>query len=172
MTISKRIFALVLCLCLLFGSCSAFAKSYYARQIAKCNEYVNMRAKPDTKSKTVDQVYIGEVVVATRYNSTYSYCCYNGKVGYIPTKYLSSKIKPYSEGTFYVKNCKKDISMRKYPAKGAGVVAKSPKGAKLSAVYYHDGGYTPGAYVYVKYKGKYGFVLWDYLAPKTSKGVQ
>ena len=163
MMVIKRLFALVLCLCLLSGSCGALADTFRARQIARCKEYVNLRDMPDTNSRSLDKVYVGEVVVAEPYDGTFSYCCYNGKYGFILNEYLSSKIQPWSDGSFYVTNCKEYISLRKMPDKGAGVLARIPLGAKLDAVYYHDGGDTSGKYVYVKYNGKYGFVLWDYL---------
>jgi len=160
----KRSFALALCLCLLAGACAAMAESFKARQIDGCDEYVNLREKPDSKSRSLDRVYIGEVVMATPYNRTFSYCCYNGRYGYIRSEYLSSDIQPWSDGTFYVANCKEYISLRRMPEKGADVKARIPLGAKLDEVYYHDGGDTSDCFVYVKYNGKYGFVLWDYLS--------
>ncbi len=56
--------------------------------------------------------------------------------------------------------------------KGADALARIPLGATLEAIYYHDGGDTSGQYVYVKYNGKYGFVLWDYLAAEWHEGGQ
>ena len=164
MKIIRRMFALALCLCLLSGARIALAETYSARQIDRCNEYVNLREKPDTRSRSLDQVYIGEVVMATPYNKDFSYCCYNGQYGYIRSEYLSPDIQPWSEGTFYVTNCREYISLRRMPEKGADVLARIPLGATLDAIYYHDGGDTTDKYVYVKYNGKYGFVLWDYLA--------
>ena len=143
-----------------------------ARQIDYCKEYVTLREKPSTKARALDRVYIGEVVAATPYNDDFSYCCYNGQYGYILREYLSSNIKPWSDGTFYVTNCKEYISMREIPKKGADVLARIPLGATLDEIYYHDGGYTKDAFVYVKYKGQYGFVLWDYLASKWHEGGQ
>ncbi len=160
----RRALALMLCLGLLLGSCGALAESFSARQVAHCDEYVNLREEPDSKSRSLGRVYIGEVVMARRYNSSFSYCCYNGEYGYIRSEYLTSNIKPWSDGTFYVANCKEYISLRKMPEKGAEVRAKIPLGARLDEVYYHDGGDTSDQFVYVKYNGKYGFVLWDYLS--------
>lgn len=165
----KRALALALCLGLLLGSCCALAESFSARQVAWCDEYVNLREEPDSKSRSLDRVYIGEVVMAKRYNSSFSYCCYNGQYGYIRSEYLNSRIEPWSEGTFYVANCNEYISLRKMPERGAEVRARIPLGAKLDAIYYHDGGDTSGNYVYVKYNGKHGFVLWDYLSADRSR---
>ena len=166
MRMIQRSLALTLCLCLLLGTCGALAETFSARQVARCQQYVTLREKPDTKSRSLEKVYIGEVVMARRYNSTFSYCCYNGKYGYILTEYLSSNISSWSDGTFYVTNCKEYISLRRMPLKSADVLAHIPLGATLDKVYYNDGGDKTGTFVYVKYNGKYGFVLWDYLAPE------
>jgi len=158
-----RILALALCLCLLAGACGALAETFYSRQIDFCREYVNLRSRPDSSSRSLAEVWIGEVVMAAPYNSQFSYCCYNGEFGYIRNEYLNSYITPWSEGTFRVAHCNEYISMRTMPMKGADVRARIPLGATLDAIYYHDGGYVPDAYVYVKYNGQCGFVLWDYL---------
>ena len=158
----KRSFALALCLCLLLGSCGTLAESFSARQIDFCKEYVNLRERPDSKSRSLGQVYIGEVVVAAPYDDAFSYCCYNGQYGYIRSEYLNANIQPWSEGTFYVTNCREYISLRRMPMKSADVLARIPLGATLDEIYYHDGGDTTDCFVYVKYKGQYGFVLWDY----------
>ena len=162
----KRSFALVLCLGLLAGSCDVMAESYKARQIDECREYVNLREDPEGESRSLDKVYIGEVVMASSYDDNYSYCCYNGQFGYILDEYLSSSIRPWSDGTFYVTNCDEYISMRRMPMTDADVVARIPRGETLDAIYYHDGGDTSGKFVYVKYEGQSGFVLWDYLAAR------
>ena len=160
----KHSLMIVFCLGLLFGLCGALAEGYSARQIANCVEYVNLREDPDSASRSLAQVYVGEVVMARPYNSAFSYCCYNGEYGYIRSEYLSSNIHPWSEGTFYVTNCNEYISLRRMPLKSADVLARIPLGATLDAIYYHDGGDTSDCFVYVKYNGKYGFVLWDYMA--------
>ena len=168
----KRALALALCLGLLLGSCCALAESFSARQVAWCDEYVNLRQAPDSKSRSLERVYIGEVVMATPYDGDYSYCCYNGKFGFIRSEYLSSRIQPWSDGRFYVANCNEYISLRRMPLKSADVLARIPLGASLDEVYYHDGGDTSDCFVYVKYNGKHGFVLWDYLVARYYPGGQ
>ena len=167
-----RILALALCLCLLAGACGALAETFYSRQIDFCREYVNLRSRPDSSSRSLAEVWIGEVVMAAPYDNQFSYCCYNGQYGYILTEYLNASIQPWSEGTFYVTNCKEYISLRRMPTKSADVLAKIPLGATLDGIYYHDGGDTSGDFVYVKYNGQYGFVLWDYLAAEWHEGGQ
>lgn len=168
----KRSFILALCLCLLAGACGAMAESFKARQIDWCNEYVNLREEPDSRSRSLDRVYIGEVVMAKRYDDSFHYCCYNGQFGYIRSEYLNSRITPWSDGTFYVTNCKEYISLRKMPIKGAEVLDRIPLGETLDEIYYHDGGDTTDCFVYVKYDGQHGFVLWDYLAAEWHEGGQ
>lgn len=143
-----------------------------ARQVDRCREYVNLREKPDSKARSLEEVYIGEVVMAVPYDDAYSYCCYNGQFGFIRSEYLSADIQPWSDGTFYVTNCNEYISLRRMPLKGSDVLARIPLGATLDAIYYHDGGDTSDQFVYVKYDGKCGFVLWDYLAAEWHEGGQ
>jgi uncharacterized protein YgiM (DUF1202 family) len=166
----KYLFAMAVCLCMLSGAGNVLADTYYARQIDECQEYVNLREKPDTDSRSLDRVYIGEVVMASRYDDRFSRCCYNGQTGYILSDFLSSDIQPYSEGTFYVTNCNEYISMFRMPTRDSEAVERIPLNAKLDAVYYNDGGDTSGKYVYVKYNGTYGFVLWDYLTANRKEG--
>ena len=168
----KRSFALILCLCLLLVGCEALAEGFSARQIDFCKEYVNLREKPDSESRSLAKVYIGEVVMATPYNGAFSYCCYNGQYGYIRSEYLNANIQSWSEGTFYVTNCREYISLRRMPMKSADVLARIPLGATLDEIYDHDGGDTTDCFVYVKYNGQYGFVLWDYLAAEWHEGGQ
>ena len=165
----KRSLALILFLCLLLVGCEALAEGFSARQIDFCKEYVNLREKPDSESRSLAKVYIGEVVMATPYNGAFSYCCYNGQYGYIRSEYLNANIQSWSEGTFYVTNCREYISLRRMPMKSAYVLARIPLGARLDRIYYHDGGDTSDSFVYVKYNGQYGFVLWDYLTARSQK---
>ena len=110
---------------------SAFATTYYSKQIDYCNEYVTLRSKPDTSSKAICTVDIGEVVMASNYNSRFSYCCYNGKFGYILNEYLSSNIQPWSEGSFHIGNCNEWVSLRAMPISNADVKTRIPLGAHI-----------------------------------------
>ena len=87
----KRIFALALCQCLLSGVCGALSESFFARQIDWCETYVNLLECPDSKSRSLCKVYIGEVVMASRYKSAFSYCCYNGQYGFVLWDYLAAE---------------------------------------------------------------------------------
>lgn len=167
----KKIAVIALIITMLLCT-TALAETFYSRQIAFCNEYVTLRAKPSGSAKAIKQVEVGEVVMAAPYNSEFSYCCYDGKFGYIKNQYLSSNIQPWSEGTFYVTNCKEYISLRTMPMKDADVRVRIPVGARLDAVYYHDGAYNPDSFVYVKYNGQCGFALWRYIAPVYYPGAQ
>ncbi len=166
----QYLFTVAVCLCLLSGAGEVLADTYSARQIAECQEYVNLREEPDSDSRSMDRVYIGEVVMASRYDDSFSRCCYNGQTGYIRSEYLSSDIQPWSDGTFYVTNCSEYISMFRMPTRDSEAVGRIPLNATLDAIYYHDGGDSSGRYAYVKYNGKYGFVLWDCLAAAANEG--
>lgn len=176
MKMTTRTLALVLALTLLTSFACAFAKTYsddYApKQIDYCNEYVTLRAEPSGSARELKKVWLGEVVMAKPYNSEFSYCCYNGTFGYIKKRYLNNRVTGYSDGTFRIAHCKEWVSLRTMPIKDAKVLKRIPLGAKLDAVYYADGGYEPDAFAYVRYKGQYGWVLWDYLAPVSYPGGQ
>ena len=170
MKLTVRWIALALVLALI-GS-TALAQTFYSKQIANCNEYVTLRAKPSGSAASLAHVLVGEVVMAADYNSEFSYCCYNGKFGYIKRQYLSDSIYPWSEGTFRVANCQQYISLRTMPLTTADVRTTIPLGATLDQVFYHDDSYDPNAFVYVKYNGLCGFVLWRYLTPVWREGWQ
>ena len=167
---------MTLVLTLLASFACAFAKTYSAsydpKQIDYCNEYVTLRAEPSGSAKALKKVWLGEVVMAKPYNKEFSYCCYNGTFGYIKKRYLNNHVTGYSEGSFYIDNCREWVSLRTMPIKDADVLRRIPLGAKLDAVYYADGGYDPNAFAYVRYKGQYGWVLWNYLEPVYYPGGQ
>ena len=159
----RKILALALALMLACAAGGALAEAFSARQIAYCNEYVTLRESPSSSSRALDQVWLGEVVMASPYNSEFSYCCYNGRYGYIKSQYLSSNVQPYSDGRFRVANCNSYISLRSMPSTSAPVLAKVPLGAEFDQICYADGPYNPDAFAYVRYNGQYGWVLWRYL---------
>lgn len=169
MKMTTRILSIALAILLLTALAGAYAKTYDARfdpkQIDYCNEYVTLRAEPSGSAKELKRVYLGEVVMAKPYNKEFSYCCYNSTFGYIKTRYLNNRVTGYSDGQFYIDNCKEWVSLRTMPIKDADVLRHIPLGAELDAVYYADGGYDPDAFAYVRYKGQYGWVLWDYVVP-------
>lgn len=157
--------ALFLALAMMLAVAGATAETYAPKQIDNCNEFVTLRARPSGSARALKRVLLGEVVMATPYNGEFSYCCYNGAFGYIRNQYLSSGISPYSEGDFYVTNCKEWISLRAMPVLDASVLDHVPLGARFDAIYYADDTYDPDAFAYVRYNGRYGWVLWRYLAP-------
>ena len=170
MKMTKRILALVLALTLLMAMACAYAKTYdagyEAMQVTNCEEFVTLREEPSGSADEIKKVYLGEVVMAEPYNSEFSYCCYNGDFGYIKTRYLTSKVQHYSDGEFFIAHCKEWVSLRTMPIKDADVITRIPLGHELSDVYYADGGYEKDAFAYVRYRGQYGWVLWDYLQPQ------
>lgn len=176
MKMTKRILALALALTLLASFACAFAKSYSSaydpKQVDFCREYVTLRAEPSGSAKALKKVWLGEVVMAKPYNKEFSYCCYNGTFGYIKKRYLNNRVTGYSDGDFYIDNCKEWVSLRTMPIKDADVLKRIPLGARLDDVYYADGSYDPDAFAYVRYKGQYGWVLWRYLEPVYYPGGQ
>lgn len=163
---SRILVSVLLLVVLLIGALPAQAQTFYSKQVDYCTEFVSLRATPSTSAPALCRVGVGEVVMAAPYNSDFSYCCYNGRYGYILNRYLSSNISPFSEGVFYIDNCKEWVSLRTMPDKSADVRARIPLYAVLDSIVYNDwsdGPYMDGAFAYVKYNGQWGFVLWDYI---------
>lgn len=71
------------------------------QQVVKCEEWVSQRMDPDTKADRVAKVPLGAVVTRCLDEGEWTYCTYNGKTGYILSKYLSDadydKIKKEEE---------------------------------------------------------------------------
>jgi len=164
MKLIPRLLALLLALTLVCATVGASAATYYAKQVYNCNEYVTLRAKPSGKANAVCRVSVGEVVMASNYNNEFSYCCYNGKYGYIKNQYLTTSLHPYGEGTFHVVNCNSYITLRAMPMTSAEALARVPLGAEFDAIYYNAyDSYDPDAFAFVRYNGQYGWVLWRYI---------
>lgn len=165
--------ALALTIVLLAANGAGLAETFYPNQVDYCDEYVTLRAKPSGSANALDYVYWGDVVMAAPYNGEFSYCCYNGKFGYIKSHYLTSQVSVCGEGTFYVAHCDEWISLRDMPKTDGNVRAHVPLGATFDAVYYSPmGSYDPNGFAYVRYNGQYGWVLWRYVEPVDYPGWQ
>ena len=81
----KKLLALVLCMGLLLSLLPAFAAGVTPiMQVVKCNEYVSLREKPDTKSTRIYKVHLGELVTnCSAAENGFIRCEWNGRTGYI-----------------------------------------------------------------------------------------
>ncbi|MBR5257519.1 MAG: SH3 domain-containing protein, partial [Clostridia bacterium] len=94
----KKLLALALCLGLLLSLLPAFAAGITPiMQVVKCNEYVSLREKPDTKSNRIYKVHLGELVTnCSADENGFVRCEWNGRTGYILYEYLQMTDYKYS----------------------------------------------------------------------------
>ena len=134
-------------------------------EVFNCSEYVSLRESPDTASKRLAKVYKGELVYfyAEPDGSEESFYQveYNGKVGYILSKYLkgtdiykNSSIMPNQE----LCNCTDGVYLRAEPDDDAEHLVKVPVGAIVTRCI---GGNS--TWVQCTYKNKTGYIKQKYL---------
>jgi len=83
----KKTLVLVL-VALLCASC-ALAEVPCEMKVVNCQEWVSLRAEPDSASQRFAEVKLGETVKGFyESNGDFTQCVYNGAVGYIMTQYL------------------------------------------------------------------------------------
>ena len=130
------------------------------RYVINCNEYVTLRRYADTSAPSVTHVPKGAKVEAYYYNGTFCFCYYNGKEGYILSKYLG-KSKSSSSGSYLGKktivNCESWVTLRSEPSTSASTVTRVPWGATVEAYSYNS------KFAECTYKGLHGYILLKYL---------
>ncbi len=159
----KKLLALALCLGLLLSLLPAFAAGVTPiMQVVKCNEYVSLREKPDTKSTRIYKVHLGELVTnCSAAENEFIRCEWNGRTGYILAKYLQMTDYKYSDGILVnqmVTGVNEWASLRKTPSTSAERLAKVP----LYAIVTSCTGPVDG-FIRCTYKGKTGYILAKYL---------
>ncbi len=94
----KRFWGILLIAVLLLSFVgSAFAEDDFIGDmvVVHCDEWVSLRAMPNTSSERLEKVALGEVVSdCYRYSSEFIYVHYNGSAGYILSKYLQEYAAP------------------------------------------------------------------------------
>lgn len=97
---------------------SALADVSPVMRVVNCQEWVSLRLSPDTSSKRLAKVYLGELVTGCAEGPDgFIFCEYGGTAGYILGQYLSKTALPYDTETL-----PNQISLREYcfmsPARG------------------------------------------------------
>lgn len=130
------------------------------RYVVNCNEYVTLRRYASTSAPSVTHVPKGAKVDAYYYDGTFCLCYYNGKEGYILSKYLG-KSKSSSAGSYLGKktivNCDSWVTLRSEPSTSASTVTRVPWGATVEAYSYNS------KFAECTYKGLHGYILLKYL---------
>ena len=134
--------------------------------VVNCDDWVSLRATPSTSADRLVKIPLGaRVSNCIRHDKKWIYCEYDGRCGFVLSKYLTSSISSWAKahqgegGSMYVVKCNEWVSLRETPSKNADRLRKVPLGAKVSHCVKFDKKWT-----YCKYDGKYGFVLSEYLS--------
>ena len=157
----KRFISILMCLCLALTVVPVLAAGVSdVMCVTNCKEWVSLREQPDTTSKRLEKVHLGELVTdCTASSDDFVRCEFNGKVGYIPHKYL--KMTDYSSGESFpgnqmVVNVEEWTSMWDQPSTSGKRVVKVPVGSIVTSCVGTTGSfilceYTSGKKVYKGY---------------------
>ena len=159
----RKLLCALICAVLLAGITPAHAVGVTdVMVVANCSEWVSLRESPDTSSKRLKTVRLGELVQdCTSAPNDFIYCFYDGAWGYILSQYLRPTDFSPSEGftgNQMVVNCKEWVSMREKPDTSFKRLTKVPLGAVVTScvAWYGD-------YIYCEYKGYKGYISTAYL---------
>ena len=157
----KRSICILMCMCMLAAALPALAAGVTdVMCVYNCNEWVSLRESPDTSSKRLAKVRLGELVTDCKGSyDGFIQCEYDGKVGYIATKYL--KMTDFSSGESFpgnqmVVNVSEWASMWSGPSTSTSRVVKVPVGSIVTSCVGTTGNfiyceYTSGKKVYKGY---------------------
>ena len=160
----KRFLCGLICLTLLLSAVPALAVGVTDVMIvANCSEWVSLRESPDTASKRLKTVRLGEFVTdCTMATNGFVHCCYEGVWGYILFQYLQPTNYSSAEGFVgnqMVVNCKDWVSMRESPDNTSKRVAQVPLGTVVTGCL----AYYAGDFIYCRYNGREGYISSTYL---------
>ena len=147
------------------------------QQVVKCDEYVSLREMPDSSSKRLKKVPLGEVVTGCiSYMGNWVFCEYKGTRGYVLSKYLKkadySAPKPTPKPTatptpktypvlpYYMQviNCNSYITLRATPSTSGKALMQVPLGEVVEGCVQ-----VSDDFVSCTYSGKNGYLLIKYL---------
>lgn len=160
----KRFLCGLICLIMLFSAVPALAVGVTDVMIvANCSEWVSLREAPDTASKRLKTVRLGEFVTdCTMAANGFVYCCYDGTWGYILFQYLQPTNYSSAEGFVgnqMVVNCTDWVSMREGPNGASKRIAQVPLGTVVTGCL----AYYAGDYILCRYNGHEGYISSAYL---------
>lgn len=159
----KKIISMLLCFVMLTALCSAALADDVSdvMVVVNCSEWVSLRELPDTASKRLAQVKLGEMVNhCTSASNGFVWCEYQGKGGYIQSKYLKKTCYSNLDDLLVnqmVVNCDEWVSLRAAADTSSQRLAKVPLGAVVTECV------RLGSFVQCVYKGQQGYISKDYL---------
>ena len=120
--------------------------------IVNCEEYVSLRAQPDTSAEALARIPLGTAVTCYGdVGNDFSEVAYQGMTGYVLTRYLGSNApvaaaEAESEGeTMYVVNCQEYVTLRSGPSTSTDAMAHIPLGTAVMT-YGSDGDFIDAGY--------------------------
>jgi len=137
------------------------------QQVVNCEEWVSLRKSADSTSERLVKVPKGAIVTGCVQSGSFIKCTYNGKTGYIMSKYLNtadysgsgsgsgSTVK--TSAIMQVANCTNWVSLRKTASTSAERISPVHLGELVKVVG------TSGEFVKCTYNGKTGYILAAYL---------
>lgn len=160
----RKFLCALLCAVLLLGVVPVHAVGITdVMVVANCSEWVSLREAPDTNSKRLKTVHLGELVLeCVSAPNDFIYCNFDGAWGYILSHYLRPTDFTLGEsfpGNQMVVNCKEWVSMRESPDASAKRVVKVPLGAVVTSCVT----WYAGEFIYCEYKGYTGYISSAYL---------
>lgn len=132
-------------------------------------DFLNIRTKASASSSILGKYYWKDEVTCTGTSGDWTKVSFEGKRGYVSTKYLSKSMPVVTYTSSYTRYVKSSTNIRKTPSAGSASLGKFSKGAKITCYG------TSGSWTVVKKNGEEGFVLTKYLSKtkiKTTIGQQ
>ena len=158
----QKAFCAALCLILsLFLATGAALAAGADGAIVNCEEWVSLRAAPDTSARRLSQVPLGAAVTdCVPAGNGFVACVYEGQAGYILSRYV--RVEAAGKGAaavMYVANCEEWVSLRAAPDTSARRLSQVPLGAAVT-----DCVPTENGFVACVYGGQAGYILSQYLS--------
>ena len=158
----KKLAAWFVGLLVLLCGAAALANTSIVMHVVNCKEYVSLREAPDSKSKRLKKVYLGEwVIECSEAENGYIQCTYDNNTGYIMSQYLETTAYDIFTDIMpnqMVINCSDWVSMVDSPYKGAPRVTRVPLGAIVRSCIGEN-----SDFIFCQYKNYYGFIERTYL---------
>ena len=153
----KKLVGLFIGLLLLLVSTAALAYTTPVMRVVNCKEYVSLREQPDSKSKRLKKVHLGEFVIECfDAENGFTLCTFDDRTGYIQSQYLATTSYYITDDIMMnqmVINCSESVQMYGSADKSSYKVTKVPLGAIVTGCVG-----TGGDYIYCEYKNKSGYI--------------
>lgn len=141
--------------------CAAYAEENWAvRRVINCEEWVSLRAEPDTSAERLAKIELGAEVEARNFDGVFAECRYQGQQGYVLGEYLGYENEPVSaEGTL-LPNVSEFLSLRRSTSASSETLMQIRPGTEMELL-----GWS-GKFAKVRVDGVTGYVNTGYTQAK------